>query len=411
MAKKKKAFRVITRLIAVIFISIIGIGIYFYNGLSNLSKNSQLNNLNATNKETEIQEEDKTSINILALGVDIGTPGSKSEKDPKRTDTMMLLNYNAENKELRVISIPRDTLIKINGKNAKINAAHAVGGTLGAIEAVEKLLDVQIDYYGKVNYEGFRALIDSIGGVDVKIDNNMNYDDPAQDLHIHFKKGENVHLDGKKAEEFFRWRKNNDGTGLLEGDIGRIDNQHYFISQVINKIKSPWIIPRVPSILMTLPKYCETNMEPDEIIKYGYAFMKASKIEMITLKGDDKYIKGISYFIYDEKYNKEILNELHGTNIEGKNIKIKILNCTNIQGLASNYREFLKSKGYSNIFIGNGEPINETKILINNNLNNGEIQGIKQEFKINIVEILGDNEKKFDIIVMLGKNYRKINNF
>ena len=63
-------------------------------------------------------------VNVLLMGVDIGTPGSKSATDPKRTDTLMLLNYNPKTKTANILSIPRDTLIKINGKNQKINNAH-----------------------------------------------------------------------------------------------------------------------------------------------------------------------------------------------------------------------------------------------------------------------------------------------
>ena len=63
------------------------------------------------------------------------------------------------------------------------------------------------------------------------IERDMDYDDDAQDLHINFKAGETVHLDGKKAEEFFRWRKNNDGTGFADGDLGRIRNQQAFIER------------------------------------------------------------------------------------------------------------------------------------------------------------------------------------
>lgn len=307
----RRAFRVIIKVFIILLLLVIAASVYFYQGLSKLSKNTELNDYNSVKNSVEAEEnENSQSINILALGVDIGTPGAKSDKDPKRTDTMMLMHYNAETKEVKVVSIPRDTLIKINGKNAKINAAHAVGGVSSSIEAVEKLLDIKINYYGKINYEGFRKIIDSIGGVDVKINNDMDYDDTEQDLHIHFKKDEILHLDGEKAEEFFRWRKNNNGTGLLEGDIGRIENQHYFISEVIDKVKSPWIIPRIPGILMTLPKYSETNMTPDEIIKYGFNFVKASNIEMVTLKGHDKFIKGVSYFIYDESYNKKILDKI-----------------------------------------------------------------------------------------------------
>ncbi len=86
------------------------------------------------------------------------------------------------------------------------------------------------------------------------IEQDMNYDDPGQDLHIHFNKGETVHLDGKKAEEFFRWRKNNDGTGLANGDVDRIKNQQKFMNAVIDKVLSVSTITKIDSIAEILNK-------------------------------------------------------------------------------------------------------------------------------------------------------------
>lgn len=251
-------------------------------------------------------------VNLLLMGVDIGDPKSKSIDDPKRTDTLILINYDPIIDEINMVSIPRDTLIKINGKNLKINSAHAIGGVNYTIQAVEALLDLDINYYGKVDYRGFREIIDAIGGIDMKINRRMDYDDPSQNLSIHFKKGEIAHLDGEKAEEFFRWRKNNDGTGLADGDIGRIENQHLLIEKVIDKIKSPAYAAK---ILPVIPKYVETNMKPEEIIKYGYLLARTEKdkVSMVTLKGDTDYIDNLSYFIYDRRQNKELLSKLHNS--------------------------------------------------------------------------------------------------
>lgn len=253
-------------------------------------------------------------VNILAMGVDIGTLGLTGSANPTRTDTILLMNYNPKVEELNIISIPRDTLIMVNKKYKKINEAHAIGGPAYLIDAVEKLFSIKVNYYGKVDYSGFRKVIDTIGPIEMKINNRMDYDDTAQNLHIHFKKGEVVQLDGKKAEEFFRWRKNNDGTGLVEGDIGRIENQHLFISKVIDRLKSPAIIPKVPKLLSVIPNYVESNMEAEDIVKYGYMFSKLdkTKIKTSTLKGDAEYISGISYIIYDEKKNKDIIAMLQG---------------------------------------------------------------------------------------------------
>ncbi|MCY6959726.1 LCP family protein [Clostridium brassicae] len=412
-SKKRGKIKKIILIIITLAISIIAIsGVYVYHTLDKLSKNSNKNQLSSLKRSKDKTDD---SINILALGVDIGDPTIKSGNVPKRTDTMMLIHYNPTSEEVSIVSIPRDTLIKINKKNFKINAAHAVGNVDYSIDAVEKLLDIDIDYYGKIDYQGFREIIDSIGGVDMEITRNMNYDDESQDLHIHFKKGEEVHLDGAKAEQFFRWRKNNDGTGLADGDIGRIDNQHIFVQKVLEKLKSPKIIPRIPGILTTIPKYCETNMSADEMMKYGYNFVTANKIQTYTLKGEFKYINRISYFIYDKKFNKEILSKLHqssslseNSGLSKNNMRIQVLNCTKKDGLAANYKKQLNEEGYNSVSTGNGTARDESVIYFNN-VDNTTMDMIKKDLNIKKYEIIDDNSKNFDIIILLGKNFTNKN--
>lgn len=153
-------------------------------------------------------------VNILLLGMDIGDPNQEDNKDIKRTDTIMVVNYNPETDKITTVSVPRDTLIQNNGNSVKINSAFAIGGYSRIKTEVEGLLNVNINYIVKVDYDAFVDIIDAIGGVKMKIERNMIYDDEGQNLHINFKAGETVKLDGQKAQEFFRWRKNNDGSGF-----------------------------------------------------------------------------------------------------------------------------------------------------------------------------------------------------
>jgi len=358
-------------------------------------------------------------VNVLLMGVDVGTPGSKSANDPKRTDTIMLLNYNPKTETANIVSIPRDTLIKINGKNQKINNAHAIGGAQGAIDAVEKLLDVDINYYAKLNYEGFRKLIDSIGGIDMTIKYNMDYDDGTQDLHIHFKKGETVHLDGAKAEEYFRWRKNNDGPGQLGGsDLGRINNQHDFISKVLEKIKSPSIIFKLGGILKTIPEFVETNMDPVSIIKYGFIISKlgSSNIKMNTIKTLDQYINKISYVIYEPEKNQELLapfrEEGTGTSenkvlsIDKKKLKVMVENGAGVEGLAADVKKKLEEEGYSNVTAGNAALTASSKVTAYN-MDSDINLILVDEFGISNIDVLNSSNNEYDIVITLGSDYKK----
>lgn len=407
--KRMSKLSVVLIICLVMFLSVFG---YVYYFLGSLGAPTRVGEGSINTKQVGENE----SVNVLVMGVDIGDPELKGS--PKRTDTILLMNYNPKSKDINLISIPRDTLIKIKGKNQKINAAHAIGGVNYLITAVEKLLDININYYGKVDYEGFRKIIDAIGGIDMTIAHKMDYDDPSQHLSIHFKKGETVHLDGKKAEEYFRWRKNNDGTGLANGDIDRIENQHKFIAAVIDKFKSPAIVTKIPTILSTIPKYCETNMKPEDIIKYGYIFAKtdSSKIKMVTLNGDSEYIDDVSYFLYSEKQNKEILKILHSsvetvnkesnTKLDKSKLKVQVLNGTNIKGLATETAENIKKKGYNISSVSNAEKVSKSKIIVFG-ISKEEAEILKDELGINNIEYNKQKNENYDIIILLGDDFKK----
>lgn len=415
--KPKKRFRTLI-VISVILVLFLSLGGYLYSYLLNLSEPSDASDPGPVNT-TEVKEDG--IVNILITGVDIGDTKVNVADEQRRTDTIILLNYNPKTDEIHVVSIPRDTLIKIKGQNQKINSANALGGKNYIVTAVEELLRVDINYTGRINYQGFRKIIDAIGGVDMTITQNMIYDDASQNLHIYFKKGQTVHLDGKKAEEFFRWRKNNDGSGLADGDLGRIENQHIFIEKVMDKFKSPDIVTKIPSIMAIIPKYVSTNMQPDDILKYAYKFVKIdkSKISMTTLKGTTPTISGVAYFVYNEKENTQLLSVLRGettteqvekaeAKLDKGNIKIQVLNGTNKTGLAANYASKLRQSGFTNITTGNGSKTQSSKVILYG-IDSSLISTVKSEFKIENIETNNQKSGNFDIIILLGENYKPSN--
>lgn len=402
-------------LLLLLFILCLGVYTYFY--LQNFSSNSKINNINL------VEAKKGEPVNILVMGVDVGTLGDSSKDNAQRTDTIILLNYNPNNKAINIISIPRDTLIYMDGKKRKINEAHAFGVLTGPgngvrylTNEVEELLDISVNYYGKVNYNGFIELINAIGGVDMKINNTMKYDDGSQNLHINFKKGEIVHLNGQKAMEFFRWRKNNDFDPKNNGDIGRIENQQLFIGKVLEKIKSPRIITKLPRIMQVIPKYVETNMMPSDILSYGFTFANtdSSNIKTSMIQGIPKYIDKISYFVYEEKKNLELYKVLHPVgsltglgkigDLDKSSLNLQVLNCTPRTGLAANYSTAIIKNGYEKVETGNGEKLLKSKI-VTYGVDSKYDSIIKSEFGINNIERVPKKKGNFDITIMLGEDY------
>lgn len=350
-------------------------------------------------------------VNILVLGLDIGDVDNQGNESIKRTDTMLLISYNPSNKNTTIVSIPRDTLINENGSRYKINAAYPMGGDLKVVSVVEELLPVDINYLVKIDYEAFRGIIDAIGGVEMDIEQDMFYDDDGQNLHINFKKGTTVLLDGKKAEEFFRWRKNNDGTGLATGDLGRIENQHKLINKVIDKLKSPTTIFKANKILNCVAENIDTNMPGSTMIKYGLKIM-SSETKITTLQGEPQMIGGLSYLVVDENKNMELYEALKGgepieQSVEKPSVKILVENGTNRTGLAGRAKGLLEKDGWSSVEVGNGDLRKKSIIMAKD----------KSYFEL-IKETLGDmkttNEipdeekyKGYDVIIILGDNYNK----
>ena len=241
----------------------------------------------------------KTHVNVLLLGVD---------KDGTRTDVMIMGQLNLVNDSITMIQIPRDTYVPDNGRgDKKINSAYA-SGIDNTLKEVEMVTGVKIDKYVKIDTSQFRNIIDEIGGIEFDVPIDMHYDDPAQDLHIHIDKGYQT-LDGDKAEQFVRFRQNNDGSGYPRGDVERLDAQKGFIKETMNQLFFKNTL-KIPSLVSTFSKMIETNFSNGELVSYMPSVfdVKQENISIITLAGEAKYIHGGSYYIPDKLKNDELID-------------------------------------------------------------------------------------------------------
>ena len=412
LRKKEKRSTIIKRAILALILTVLILvtlsGIYLFSFISSLNNSDVIAGVKPRANET---------VNILLLGMDIGDSENISNISARRTDTMILLNYNPRTDNIKVVSIPRDTLIEVENAHDgegnyipywKINAAYALGGEEEVIEQVEGLLDITVNYLIEIDYAAFRNLIDAVGGVEMFIERDMYYDDDAQDLHINFNKGETVLLDGQKAEEFFRWRKNNDGTGLADGDLGRIKNQQKFISALIEKCTNPMIVTQIPDILKSIKENVITNMPGTEMIKYGLKMISNSGTSMNTLQGYNERIYGQDFLVADSSYNRSIIESLKITSEadnseEKKNSSIMVLNATRVNGLAGNLKTELEKLGYATISTGNYEKSKESSILSNNkDLRKllSEDTGIK-----NLSKNKESEYQDYDAVIIIGEDY------
>lgn len=217
---------------------------------------------------------------ILVSGVDDGNGGS---------DTNILVAVDTENNYIYGVSIPRDTKASINGKNRKINFAYNSGGMELMAETVAHQLGIPVDYTVLVDLRAFQALVDTIGGVDFYIPVNMDYDDPYQNLSIHFSKGMR-HLTGSEALKVVRFRHNNDGSGYGSEDIGRMQTQQDFLKAVAKQTLTPASLTKLDSFCKIFQQYVKTDLTVRNLVWLGGEVigMGAENIDFCTLPGEWK---------------------------------------------------------------------------------------------------------------------------
>lgn len=239
-------------------------------------------------------------MNVVIMGLD---------KEGYRTDVLMLAGYDPKSKKLNILQIPRDTYVNNKRNDKKINSAYASGEQC-VFDELGNILGISLNKYMLVDLEGFRRIIDELGGVEMDIPIDMKYDDPFQNLHINLKNGHQV-LDGKKAEMFVRFRKNNDDTGYPEGDIGRVKAQKQFLNAVMDKSMSINGLLKAPKLLSISQKYIKTNLKQSESDKYIRALvnMKKEDLQFHSLPGTPEYINGISYFVPQKQEAKKLASE------------------------------------------------------------------------------------------------------
>lgn len=244
--------------------------------------------------------------NILFLGVD----ASNNPNDlwtGTRTDTIILVNIDPRTKSVNALSIPRDSKVYLPGDNGvnKINAAHAIGGIEMTKKTIEDTLGVHIDRYIMVHDSAVKEIVDAMDGLDIYVEKPMHYNDYSGNLHINFIKGDH-HLDGQQAVEYLRFRHD------ALGDIGRTQRQQWLLRSLLNKLKQPATITKIPDIISVAKKYVKTDMSFYEMSQYAALakHIDMDKIEIAMLPGAPNQKGYISYWILDPEKTQEVVNRV-----------------------------------------------------------------------------------------------------
>jgi polyisoprenyl-teichoic acid--peptidoglycan teichoic acid transferase len=248
-----------------------------------------------TKRPADVTLEQKDPFSVLMLGVD-ERPGDRG-----RSDTIIVLTINPEMNSVKMLSIPRDTRTEIVGRGTqdKINHAYAFGGVEMSMDTVEDFLDIPIDYYLKVNMEGFKDIVDAVGGVLVTNDQEF-----SQGGH-QFAQGE-ILLNGEKALSYVRMRKQDP-----RGDFGRQQRQRQIIEGVIKKGANFSTLSKFDDIFGALEKNVKTNLTFDQMVDIQSDYKVAGKsIEQMQISGSGTMIGNIYYYSVPSEEHQRIQDEL-----------------------------------------------------------------------------------------------------
>lgn len=217
--------------------------------------------------QDEEKLQDLEPLQVLLMGVSTDTGA-------KLTDTMIVATYNPKEQTASLLSIPRDTFIGKDvtkgGGNDKINSLYQKGVDK-VLKSVNEITGLDLKYYMVIDNQALIELVDLIGGVDFEVPMDMYYTDDSQNLVIDLKKGMQK-INGEKAEQLLRFRKNNDGTSYPASyggdDIGRMKTQRNFMIETAKQTLQAKNIFKIKDIIDIVYEYVETNLSISTIKAY-----------------------------------------------------------------------------------------------------------------------------------------------
>jgi polyisoprenyl-teichoic acid--peptidoglycan teichoic acid transferase len=308
---------------------------------------------------------------VLIMGSD-RRPGETNA----RTDTLILARVDPGEKRATLVSIPRDTRVEIPGHSTtKINAASAWGGPELAIRTVADFTGLPISHYIEMDFEGFKEIVDALGGVTVAVPHAIddplaaNYDTRYQSIPAGVQR-----LSGAHALTFVRSR------AYPEGDLMRIQNQQAFLRALlaeITKVQNPLRLKRV---LDAFVDNVSTDLSAVRLLSLanGMRGMDIDALEAVTIPGTPEYLDGVSYVIADEEAMREMLSRidqgLPATQADAEagdasapepgSITVAVRNGAGISGLAAAAVSRLVPQGFEVVETGNASQFVYDETLI-----------------------------------------------
>lgn len=354
LKKRQKAKNMAIYIVLVVFALVLTSGVVYMLKDVIVKEPDQVVVDNDIVRETKSGIQIETKIENTIKTIDVSAPDARKkgfynflvvgrDKAGLNTDVIMVVAFDTQNNKASIVQIPRDTYIEASpsSTNKKINAifAHGYtdvrkkggdvsecieGGMSSLSDALLSSFGIVIDRYVHINTQGFRQIVDDIGGVEVTIQQRMYYNDPEQNLYIDLNPGTHL-LNGQQAEGFVRFR-----AGYVNADLGRIDAQKIFMTAFMKKLLSSSTVVKLPKLISTASENTVTNITPSDMTSFGTAALKLDlgAISMFTMQGAPIYYNNVSYVSPYPKANLELVNgnfNVFNSPITLDDIKVRLL--------------------------------------------------------------------------------------
>lgn len=242
---------------------------------------------------SQTKPNEASRFTALLIGTDT-RPGESGGN----TDVMMVLSIDYKNKRIALLSIPRDTMVKLpDGTTGKINALYDIGGIEAAGQVVQTLIDFDIPNYAITHFGGLVNIIDTIGGVWVNVPESMHFNTGDKiygtiDLNPGYQK-----LSGQQALGFVRFRED------PLGDIGRTERQQAFLKALEKSLVQPSNILKLPQLVTEFSGTIDTNLSKGQELAFATnaGRLKGFHVITMTLPGAYYTYNGLSYWLVNAK--------------------------------------------------------------------------------------------------------------
>lgn len=327
----------------------------------------------------------------------------------ERSDVVMLVRVDPDTGSARMLSIPRDLRVEIPGHGTnKINAAFAFGGPTLLVETLKRSLDVEVNHYVEIDFVGFQALIDEVGGIE------MSFPYPARDAKSGLNVDAGTHtLDGAEALAYARSRsyqelRNGSWVSVEANDIGRTQRQQEVIRAMVSSLKRPGSIAEAGDIASSMSRHMTIDSalagESVASMLWNFKGIVAGSIEGMTLPTYTENIGGASYQIAQQPEADEMLAEFRGGNaVADRPLRLEVLNGNGSAGAAGEMADELESLGFQVASVGNAgsSSYEQTTVIVPEGSDDGE--AIVSALGFGVVTS-GSVDNGYDAVVIVGSD-------